>query len=235
MASTGRVYLVASGQDESLDKVAARALAETGARRPRVAISYAPIAESPQALGFMQMRASTVFAGADVERFAVEGEEGAMDTAAARAVVERADLVFLVGGDPVLGAKILKRAGAGEWLRAAHARGASMLGVSAGSILLGAWWAEWSEEDAAAGANGLLVECLRVVGDLVIDCHDEASDWEELRLVKAMYDASAGGARTRERTPARFVGIPTGGAIVVHPDGGRATHEIVGNAPLYLT
>ena len=222
MATAGRVYLVASGQDGSLEAMAARALAETGARAPRVALSYAPIADSPEGLASMGRVVGQLFKGADVMRFALEGEEGAMNPGAAQDVIERADLVFVVGGDPVLGAKILRAEGGEVWLRAARARGAAMLGVSAGSILLGAWWAAWPD----AFAEGTLVECTGVAGELVIDCHDEASDWEELRLVKQMCESNGLAERLR------FIGIPTGGAIVVHPDG---SHETVGNPPLHLT
>ena len=222
MANAGRVYLVASGNDGSLEAMAARALAETGTRAPRVAVSYAPIADSPEQLASMVPLVGELFKGAEVMRVALEGEVGAMNHAAARDVVERADLVFVVGGDPVLGVKILGAARAEVWLRAARARGAAMLGVSAGSILLGAWWAAWPD----AFAQGTLVECTRVAGGLVIDCHDEASDWEELRLVKQMCESKGLAER------ARFIGIPTGGAIVVHSDG---SHETVGKPPFHLT
>ena len=226
------MYLVGSGQDGTLEKIAARALAETGKALPRVAITYAPIADNPEELRVMKRLAADVFKGGAVEHFALEGEAEAMDPGRARAVVERADLVFVAGGDPVLGAKILRAAGADAWLRAAHARGASMLGVSAGSIMLGAWWATWPDEDVERlrpldeFANGTLVACTSVIDDLVIDCHDEASDWEELRLVKKMCDAK----RIADRV--RFIGIPTGGTVVVDPSG---AHEIVGKEPLHLT
>ena len=49
--------------------------------------------------------------------FTVRGEAHAMPEAAARAVIEDADLVFLGGGDPVHGAKLLGAAGANAWLR----------------------------------------------------------------------------------------------------------------------
>ena len=232
MSSAGRLFLVGSGQDGSLEKIGARALAETGKAAPRVAITYAPIADSPEGLRVMTRLAADVFQGATLEPFALQGEADAMEPERARVIVERADLVFVAGGDPVLGAKILRAAGADGWLRAAHTRGASMLGVSAGSIMLGTWWASWPDADASDArpldefANGTLVACTRVAPDLVIDCHDESSDWEELRLVKKMCDAKKIGDELR------FVGIPTGGAIVVDSLG---AHEIVGKEPLYLT
>jgi hypothetical protein len=85
-----------------------------------------------------------------------------------------------------------------------------MLGLSAGSIMLGAHWAEWPDDGDDHGAT--LVPCTGVVADLVVDCHDEASDWEELRAVARLL------AATNAPTP-RFIGIPTGGAVVVDASG----------------
>jgi hypothetical protein len=223
--SAGAVFLVGSGQDALLGEVAKRALAATKKKSPRVAVSYAPIAESKQGLGFMRKMIGRLFPGAKTEPFAVKGEPDAMTERAARAVVEQADVVFVSGGDPVLGAKLLCDAGAHEWLAEARARGAAIMGVSAGSIVLGAFWAEWPvdipKDDPNEGAT--LVPCTGVAGDLVIDTHNEEDDWDELRVVQRLVK------RTKKK--ARFVGIPTGGAIVVG-EGGR--FEAVGNAPLVL-
>ena len=204
-ALPGSVYMAGSGEPTVLRALVARAIKDTP--RPRVAVSYAAVAGSHQGLSHMQRTLGSLFAGAPgarVSRFSVAGESDAMPDAEARRIVEEADIVFLSGGDPALGAKTLDAAGASEWLRAARARGASMMGISAGSIMLGAWWAEWDEQDV-----GALVACSGVASDLVVDCHDEDSDWEELRQVERLLTAREGAG------PIALYGIPAGGALVV--------------------
>jgi cyanophycinase-like exopeptidase len=223
--SAGVVYLVGSGQHSLLGDIAARALAATKKKRPRVAISHAPIAENKQGLAFMKKMAAKMFHGAEVASFAVQGEPHSMSAGEARAIVDEADLVFVSGGDPALGAKLLVEAGADEWLRAARARGAAIMGVSAGSIVLGAYWAEWPEEppkdDPNEGAR--LVPCVGVAGDLVVDTHNEEDGWDELHVVRRLAHAA--------KKKGRFVGIPTGGAIVI---GAGDRFESVGNAAVVL-
>jgi|SRR5581483_6351437 len=191
----------------------------------RVAISLAAMAAEPalvkKALGWFAGRA---FGDAEVERFAVEGERDAQKPADARAIVERADLIYLAGGDPVVGAEVLRKSGADAWLRAARRRGAHLAGGSAGSILLGAAWARWPDEpDGKPFDGGTLVECTGVIPDLVVDTHAEEDDWAELELVAGMLAA-------QKRAP-RLYGIPTNGALIVHPDGRL---EPAGDPPFVL-
>lgn len=233
----GSVYLVGSGQDGVLGEVARRACRELGKERPRVAVTYAPVAGDRRGLKFMSERMPGLFPGATLERFAVDGESGAMAAAEARAVVDRADLVFVSGGDPALGAKVLGASGASEWMRAAHARGVPMMGVSAGSIVLGAWWADWPEDDEGTEEEQLertgLVECVRAVEGHVFDTHNEEDDWDELRLVAKLLERRTGGAGGAAGGSSRphFLGIPTGGALVFRPDGSM---EVVGKSPFQL-
>jgi peptidase E len=223
----GPVYLVGSGGD-LLARVARRAYEALGKKNARVAVTYAPVAGDETGLKFMSERMATLFPDALVERFALHGEEGEMPAGTARAVVDQADLVFVSGGDPTLGAVLLERTGAADWLRQASGRGVPMMGVSAGSIVLGAWWADWSDEDGDDSQEGLLartglVACVGAVRGHVFDTHNEEDDWDELRLVKKLCE------RRAER--ARFLGIPTDGALVFHGDG---VMEVVGAAPFRL-
>jgi cyanophycinase-like exopeptidase len=222
----GTAYLVGSGQDGLLPKVAKRARDATAKAKPRVAVTYAPVAGSKEGLAFMSERMPRLFPDATLARFAVRGEEGATDAKRARAVVESADLVFVSGGDPTLGAKILVDAGADAWLREARDRGTPVMGVSAGSIVLGAWWAEWpddDEDDDADLARTKLVACTGVVPGVTFDTHNEADDWDELRVVSRL--------ASKARTKSRFLGIPTGGALVFDA---RDRMEVVGKEPFVL-
>jgi cyanophycinase-like exopeptidase len=230
----GTSYLVGSGEDGLLVEVARRALeavaktSKAPVKTPvRIAISYAPVAGSARGLKFMSERMPRLFPNAELERFTVPGEKGATAPEEARAVVERADLVFVSGGDPSLGARLLDEGGASAWIRDAHARGAATMGVSAGSIALGAWWADWADDEsgdeAAQLARTNLVAGVGVVASHVFDTHNEEDDWDELRIV-AKLCALRGKA-------ARFVGIPTGGALIFRGDGSM---ETVGKEPFVL-
>lgn len=224
----GPVLLAGSGQPTSkvFRTLIRRALDPIRGRKPRVALSLAPIAETPAILRkFASWFSPAIFHGAEVERFSVPGEPDATPEARAREIVERADLIFLSGGDPIAGARLFSASGADAWLRAARERGAALAGGSAGAILLGAYWASWPEEpdDEPSGQpfdGGELVRCTGVVGDLVIDTHAEEDEWAELALVRGMLEAR--GERLRLR------GIPTGGGLIVSGDG---TLETVGDPP----
>ena len=218
MTTPGAVYLAASSHEPTLRAMASRIVADVApARRPlRVAATYAAAGDG------MADRVSHsighLFGGADVRRFTVAGEANAMAPEDAIAVLAEADLVFVSGGDPVAGARRLVDAGADAWLREARARGTPFLGISAGSMMLGAWWAEWPDHPPpnAPHDGGVLVPCTRVVPDLVVDCHAEADDWNEIRLVRAIlrdHPPPLSGPRLR------FFGLPTQGGIVVSPAG----------------
>jgi cyanophycinase-like exopeptidase len=212
----GSVFLQGSGQPSSriFKEMIKEALAGVSGRKPRVALSLAALANSIGAVRkFLGWFTARTFGDAEVERFSVAGEKDAMDPDDAYAIVQRADLIYLTGGDPVLGARLLNDSGAAEWLRQARARGAHLAGGSAGAIMLGAWWADWPEEpDGRPFDGGVLVPCTGVVPDLVVDTHAEENDWEELLLVKGMLAAAGHSPRLR--------GIPTDGGLIVGPDDG---------------
>jgi hypothetical protein len=87
--------------------------------------------------------------------------------------------------------------------------------------MLGSFWGDWPEEpDGRPFDGGALVRMTGVVSDLVVDTHNEEDDWDELRLVHGMLQAAG--------EPARLRGIPTGGGLIVAPDGSL---ESVGDPP----
>jgi hypothetical protein len=195
----GPAHLVASGEGDTLATVAKRALEQVqralGKRAPVVAATYAPVENNPDGMKFMSGRTKTLFPGATLE---------IIDTD--RAVVDRADLVFVSGGDPTHGAKVLAKTGAATWIREASARGVPTFGVSAGAILLGDWWVDWPEDDEAPLEDANLVPCIGAVAGHVFDAHDEADDWGELRAAATLLKA--------RQIQARLLGIPTGGALI---------------------
>jgi putative intracellular protease/amidase len=223
----GLVYLAASPHGDAFPTMVARALDGVKARlegagqrrKPRVAISYAAVAGTFGGRAVMKGYALKTFWGAETHAFHVAGEPSTMDPKEAEEIVATADLVFLTGGDPALGARLLCDAGADAWLRAARARGIPCIGVSAGAIMLCAWWASWPEEPPpdAPWDGGRLVPCARVVDDLVVDCHAEEDAWSELRLVRGMVEARSE-AHPGAKLP-RFLGLPTGCGVIVGPNG----------------
>jgi cyanophycinase-like exopeptidase len=209
--SRGSVYLIGSMDRTSGGTMIERALDGAGPSA-KIAVSFAPVAENPEALKHMGDRMLKLFSGkGTVTRFSLPGEADA-DPARARSIIAEADLIFLSGGDPVLGARIFRESGADAWLREARERGAATAGISAGAIMLGAWWASWPDEpdEAEPFHGGTLIHCTGVVGDLVVDCHAEEDDWSELKLVAEMLRAKGDGARLR--------GVPTRGGLIVGPD-----------------
>jgi hypothetical protein len=201
-----------------LAEVAARAVRDLGKDRPRVAVSYAPVAGDEAGLRFMSERMPRLFPGAVLEAVVDD-----------RSVVDRADLAFVSGGDPVLGARVLQESGAAAWLREASARGTPMMGVSAGAIVLGAWWADWPEDDDPELERTELLECSGVLARQVFDTHDEEDGWGELHTVARLLE------RRGLLQTTRITGIPTGGAVVYGAaDVGDGEPEVVGNPPFRL-
>jgi cyanophycinase-like exopeptidase len=208
---SGAAYLVGSGQDGVLAQVAKQAARSLHRARPRIAVSYAPVHGDDAGLRFMSERMPRLFPGAELETIEQD-----------RAVVDRADMVFVSGGDPTGGAKELARTGAGAWIREANGRGVPVMGVSAGSILLGDWWIDWpdDEEEDPALERTTIIRCIGAVAGHVFDTHDEEGDWQELRIAAALL-------RRRNENPT-FLGIPTGGGLVFD---GAGAMVVVGEPP----
>jgi peptidase E len=216
--AAGRVFLQGSGQSGTIAfrHMVEQALGPITGRKPRVALSLAALGDSPKIVQkFLGWFTSRAFGGAEVTRV------DHLPAAEAQAAISSADLIYLSGGDPVAGARTLDRSGHAAFMREARANGASLGGGSAGAILLCAFWADWPEEpDGRPFDGGTLVPCTAVVSDLVVDTHAEEDDWEELKLVQGMLEAAGHAPRLR--------GIPTGGGLVVTPNGSLTT---VGDAP----
>lgn len=110
---------------------------------------------------------------------------------------EAADLVFLAGGDPLRGWRAFESSGLSLRIAEKHAAGALIVGLSAGAMLLGLYGV--GEESAVP------FEALGLV-PFVVDAHDEPG-WGRLRRLLETLGPSV-----------RGLGIPTGGAVLVHSD-----------------
>jgi cyanophycinase len=120
-----------------------------------------------------------------------------------RAFLERARLIVLAGGDVRLGWTTFEKTGMKDVILDRYAKGAVLVGVSAGAVQLGRYGIV--ETPHTEGTE--LLEVFNLV-PLVIDAHDERAEWARLARAIQTLQASATG-----------LGIPSGGGVIAHPDG----------------
>jgi len=198
------VYLLAGGGGRTgrgPDPLLAEALSLAGKVRPSVA--YLGVASGDDRRFFSWMAEALVLAGAGPVRLAALAAAGA-DPSAAFAILRGSDLIFLSGGDVAAGMECLRRREAIPLLRELHGAGKPVLGLSAGSIMLGETWLDWPDPDDDHRA--VPFPCLGLA-PLSCDTHAEDDDWAELRALVA-----------RHRLPLAY-GIPSGAALRVTADG----------------
>ncbi|MBA2719847.1 MAG: Type 1 glutamine amidotransferase-like domain-containing protein [Chloroflexi bacterium] len=139
MPGSGPIVLVGSGEFlPAMRQIDAALLAAIGRSRPRVAI--VPTASWPDGEQVFRRWAtmgvehfSTL--GAEVEAVLVRDGFDADDSAHVQAIGE-ADLIYLSGGKPGHLSESLVGSAVGDALLAAHARGATLAGCSAGAMAL---------------------------------------------------------------------------------------------------
>ena len=118
-----------------------------------------------------------------------------------RQQLEAANVIVLAGGDVKTGWDIIVETGMREVIQRRYSEGAVLIGVSAGAVQLGT-----GALQADTGGEHSLLPMLRIV-PFVIDAHAEKTGWDQLRTAVALQ----GG-------PEQGIGIPTGGAVIYHPD-----------------
>jgi cyanophycinase-like exopeptidase len=139
MPAPGPIALVGSGEFlPAMTEIDAALLAATGRDRPRVAIL--PTASWPDGEEVFRRWAAMgaehfAALGAEVEPVLVRDRFDADDDAYAQAIGE-ADLVYLSGGKPGHVSDSLVGTAVGTALVAAHARGATIAGCSAGAMTI---------------------------------------------------------------------------------------------------
>ncbi|SPM36066.1 peptidase, partial [Mycobacterium rhizamassiliense] len=131
-----------------------------------------------------------------------------------RDFLERAQLIVLAGGDVRLGWTTFEESGMKEAIVGRYNQGAVLVGISAGAVQLGRYGIVEKTDSPATE----LLEVFSLV-PVVIDTHDEATNWERLSgAIHTLQGAATG------------IGIPSGGGVIAHPDNTieplrRATHE----------
>jgi cyanophycinase len=120
-----------------------------------------------------------------------------------RAFLESAHIILLAGGEVRTGWDAFERTGMKDVILARYAEGAVLVGISAGAIQLG----RQAVVEVAGSAATELLDVFNLV-QAVVDVHDERNDWSRLSSTIHLLEGAAIG-----------LGIPTGGGVVVHPDG----------------
>jgi cyanophycinase len=137
-------------------------------------------------------------------------------------LIESASMIYIGGGDVAALAAPMREFGLDELIRRRRREGALVVGVSAGAIGLTRWWVEFPDDNPAL-SRPTRYACIGAV-DCAVDCHDEDSDWEELRALLGAWGVEEPGAVVDA------YGIPLGGALEV--TAAKVTH--LGPAPKRL-
>ena len=120
-----------------------------------------------------------------------------------RAFLERAQLIVLAGGDVRLGWTTFEKAGMKDAILDRYARGAILVGISAGAVQLGHYGIVETPESSVPE----LFDVFKLVPAVVIDTHDERANWARLsRTIESLQGAAIG------------LGIPTGSGVIVYTD-----------------
>ncbi|HUU68321.1 MAG TPA: Type 1 glutamine amidotransferase-like domain-containing protein [Planctomycetota bacterium] len=201
--SRGRLFLLAGGHRsrDGSNPLPAMMIASLGVPSPRIA--YVGAASGDDRDFFSSIRNVLVESGAGaVEMVPLVGRRRV--GARGAGTLERADAIFVSGGDVEEGMQTLEACGAVQVLTDHFHTGMPFLGISAGSIMLARAWVRWRDPDDASAE---MFPCLGFA-PILCDTHDERSGWTELRALLALSPKGSIG-----------YGIPSGGGIIVDPDG----------------
>lgn len=114
-----------------------------------------------------------------------------------------ADLVLLAGGNAFMGWNTIKETGMLKIIADGYSNGVQLIGVSAGSMQLGAQLFN----ESADSATSSIVDTMNLV-PYNMGAHDEANEWQYLKkLLKLSKNVKKG------------IGIPFGAGVIYHPDG----------------
>jgi peptidase E len=236
--STTTIHLTGGGPGAflALRRHFKSALQPIESKRPLVA--YVGAASDDNA-GFFTMIKTAVCAGATQVRMRQAKSASPRASASdARALLEECDLVFVSGGDVEHGMNVLREKDLAKPLKKLAESGKPMFGISAGSLMLAKEWVRFPDDDPAKAE---IFPCLGIA-PLHADAHDEADNWNELRVLVDLLrrrgdDAPLGYGLTRKG--GLRIALGSGGAKI-EPIGtpipriGVRKNKVVDLAPLPL-
>jgi peptidase E len=188
------IHLMAGGPGslkKAADPTLVRIIESTGVKNPAIAYIGAASGDNRRFFGFISEYLKKAGAG----EILLAPLSGRPDIKKARAIIGSADLIFVSGGDVEAGMDVLDKTGISAFLRAMHAAGRRIMGVSAGSIMLARQWVRWRVPDDDGSAEAF--PCLGLA-PVLCDTHGEEDAWEELHaLINLLPDGEKGyGLRT---------------------------------------
>jgi dipeptidase E len=167
-------------------------------KNPTPRVAYIGAANGDKPAFFEMLSVFLPKAGASSVDFVKLAREDA-DVEAARETLLRADIIFLSGGEVEDGINWIKKHGLTVLLREQYAAGKQFIGVSAGTIMMGAYWVRWDVPEDNDTAE--LFKCLGLI-PVTFDTHGEDEDWIELKTALSLMGDGA-----------RGYGLPRGGVI----------------------
>jgi len=199
------MYLLAGGphsRGTRRDPLLARAIASSGVAEPSIA--YVGAASGDDKPFFKMLAGLMRICGAgDVEFAPLAGRRVKLDRT--RSILEKADMIFISGGDVEEGMEVLEERGMMPFLRELHRGGKPFFGLSAGSIMLAREWIVWDDPNDDSTSSAF--SCMGFA-PVLCDTHAEDEGWEELRALLLISPEGTLG-----------YGIPTGAGLCVHPGG----------------
>jgi|WetSurMetagenome_2_1015567.scaffolds.fasta_scaffold01130_10 cyanophycinase-like exopeptidase len=123
----------------------------------------------------------------------------------AKEILRNADVIFMGGGDPEEGVRVLCKKKMDDFMREMYREGKVFYGISAGSIMLAKKWVCWPDPDNDDSAE--LYDCLDIA-PVICDTHDEAAAFEELQAAIKL-----------EKPGVTGYGLASNTGIKVYPDG----------------
>jgi peptidase E len=123
----------------------------------------------------------------------------------AREILQKADAVFISGGDVKVGMQVLQEKNMVGFLQELAGQGKPFFGASAGSIMLSREWVRW--RDPKDDSTIELFPCLGLV-PVICDTHCEKDDWVELKAALQLKGEDTTG-----------YGITSGACLKAYPDG----------------
>jgi peptidase E len=196
------VYLLAGGRGSENKAVFKEVFNEIA--RPNPLIAYVGVANNEDKTFFRFMGNEVKKAGkCDISHAIIASKKADLDKA--RDIMNKADAVFMSGGDVDAGMKVLESKYMLNIFTDLYNGGKVFFGASAGSIMLCREWVRWTDPDDDSTAE--IFPCLDIA-PVICDTHAEEDEWEELKTALQIKGDKATG-----------YGIPSGACLKVHPDG----------------
>jgi dipeptidase E len=197
------IYLLAGGRgSKSPDNILKAVFKDIGKASPTIA--YVGGATEDDTAFFQHMSSMVRSAGDCKLVHAVISPRNA-DLKKATEILEKADAVYVGGGDVEAGMEVLNKKKMTGIFPELFNSGKLFFGVSAGSIMLANEWVRWRDPDDDDTAE--MFPCMGLA-PVICDTHGEGDHWEELQAALNLKPAGTTG-----------YGITSGACLVVYADG----------------